>query len=276
MNIINPQTLEDFVLKELEKSPIKISELMAVIQKTRPRTTPQGINRVLRKLESQAIVFRANGYVTIDAFWVDAVRQYINTVEKSLYGFKSSYNFFQLQDEESVTFEFKNAYDMNRMWAHVLQLMFQNGKKCLYGIGERDWFSFITDKNQRHTTEFAVQYKRHTLLMAGGKGVRARQAKQLIKNLGKDFVQYYVYTKLPFTKQSTYISVVDSFVCEVSVSRKTQTKINKWFEIEQEVTQKDKEELVAIIKTPGRAKLKITNSKQKADEIIKKLVYNPQ
>lgn len=279
MFLSKPQFIEDVILNELKKGPLKSSDLVSTVKKLRSAKTKQGVYKTLKKLNSEEIITLKKGIITLNTVWLRKLHNYLATAQKNyldkiiLPGY-----FTNLEEGERFIFNFKNPELLDSYWGHVLVTLMQiiPPDKHFFAYNPQYWFILARRENEERFLQSVKESGRQFLMTVAGKNYLD---KKLTGILDKSFFQYYMLGKPLFKKNNYYINAIDDYVIEVLIDERISKQIENFYE---QATKLDDNAIIGlkkIISQEGKNKFIISRNKRKADKfrnMVKKYFYTPK
>lgn len=268
MNILKPASIEEYIVKTLQKQAFSGSELLAEIKKFRPRTTKQALYSALRKLTSAEIVVMHNMRISLSSIWITKMAEFF-TLAKHFYTktVTTDEGFLNLEDGDRVTYSFKNPNITDIFWGHAVDILCEITplSEPYYIYDPHEWFMLARETEAPLLKKIAMT-DRQVLILVGGSTFLD---KYIIKQFEGTAVQYHPTNELLFDKRNYYVNIFDDFIIEAYLDETTAKKIDDFYttttvwDHEQEVS------LKKIIADEGKNKLVISRNRKKAEKLKK-------
>ncbi len=273
MNILKPQSLEDYIIFLLQKDSCSGSELLTTIQTRRPGTTKQALYSALRKLKSTEIVVVHKMRISLSSIWVTKMAEFF-TLAKHFYTKTTTTDegFLNLEDGDRVTYSFKNPTITDIFWGHATAILSEitPPSEPMYAYNPHEWIMLVRPEIETDLFKKVTSSGKQILLLAGG-------TTPLDKIISKEFdgtiKQYHPTNELLFDKRNYYLNIFDDFIIEAHLDEATAKKIDDFYNTTTEWNPTTEAILKKIIANEGKNKLTISRNRKKADK-LKKMFKN--
>lgn len=260
--------LKSIVIDLLGRGGMKAIGLVETVKALRPRTTKQGIYKVLRSLKNEEIVVFKKKEVSLSSLWIKKLEHFIETA-------KASYNhpkdpgssFLFLKEGEKISYFFKTFEDTDRFWIHAFDLLGDNTDKSIPVLiyNPHEWFLLARKDSELRLFDHLTKNNRNLQSLVAEKDPLDIYVKRFFN--GKT-LQYYSLGKYPYPSKYN-VNVFGDFLIEVDLDQAMTNKIDSVYKKYQEFSPSILFELLGIIRTKGRNKLTISRNKKKAEAIRK-------
>jgi hypothetical protein len=269
MNILKPQSIEEYVISLLQKESCSATELLALIRKYRPKTTKQALYATLRKLRSSEIIVIHKMRVSLSSIWVTKMAEFF-MLSKHFYTktVTTDEGFLNLEDGDRVTYSFKNPNITDIFWGHAFNILAEitNITEPIYIYNPHDWFMLARPETEKILFE-KITTKGKQILVLGG-GVTFLD-KFILKEFNGDTAQYHPTKELIFEKRNYYINIFGDFIIEVHLDEVSTKKIDTFYNNTIIWNTETETKLKKIITNEGKNKLTISRNKKRSDKLKK-------
>lgn len=264
---ITGYSIENEIISQLQKRSMTAMEILAVIQKDRPKTTKQAVYLAIRNLKGEEIITTHAKLVSLSRIWVGKMADFYAVARKQYAeSAVADSGFLNLEEGDRISYSFKNPITTDVFWSHTLSVLADvaaKGEPVLIW-NQHEWF-FLS-----HLESERALFKQ---MLSAGKQVFVLCANQdpLDKQVSKEFdgdrSQYHTLGKQLFEKSNYYVNVVGDFVLEVWLDEKVSKKIDQFYKSHKQFTEEAMREIQKITQEEGRTKLLISRNKKKAQKI---------
>lgn len=267
MNLLVPTTIEDFIIKLLQKKPLSAAELLGTIRESRPGTTKQALYAALRKLKTAEVVVMAHMRISLSSVWVIKMTEFFQTA-KHFYAKTAltDEGFLNLGDGDRISYSFKSPNLTDIFWGHAFDILSEVTPitEPIYIYNPHEWFFLARHETEKTLFQKITKSGKQILVIVGG---TTYLDKMVSKEFDGGFSQYYPTKNPLFPKRNYYINVFGDFIIEAWLDEDISRKLDDFYEktIHWDlVTQEKIRELVA---GEGRNKLVISKNGRRASKI---------
>ncbi|MEI8223897.1 MAG: hypothetical protein WCG20_02120 [bacterium] len=269
MNILKPQSIEEYIVSLLQKNSRSGSELLTAIQSKRPGTTKQALYASLRKLRSDEIVVVHKMRISLSSIWVTKMAEFF-TLAKHFYTKTTTTDegFLNLEDGDRVTYSFKNPNVTDIFWGHAFDILAEITPitEPVFLYNPHDWFMLARPETEKLLfKKFAKAGKQLLILVGDAKPLD----KYIIKEFDGTIAQYHPTNELVFDKRNYYVNIFDDFIIEVHLDEITTKKIDEFYNTANDWNPENEAVLKKIIANEGKNKLTISKNRKKAEHLKK-------
>lgn len=269
MNILKPTSIEEYIIKTLQKQAFSGSELLIEIKKYRLRTTKQALYSALRKLRSAEIVVMHDMRISLSSIWVTQMAEFFS-LAKHFYTktVTTDEGFLNLEDGDRVSYSFKNPNITDIFWGHAFDILAEITPihEPVYLYNPHDWFMLARPETEKLLFQKFAQAGKQLLLLAGG---ITFLDKYIIKEFDGTIAQYHPTNELLFDKRNYYVNIFDDFIIEAYLDESTAKKIDDFYNTTTEWNASTEAVLKKIIAHEGKNKLTISRNRKKAEKLKK-------
>ncbi len=271
MNLINPQKIEDLILKLLMKGELNTTSLLSHIREIRKDTTKQGFYAALRKLKAEEVILIYKGTVSLNTVWIKKMRDAFEILGRTYTTEQTSFDVLDLQDKESISYSFSTIKNLDIFWGHSQNILMHNtpNHEPIYAYDPHYWFYLARKDTESELLKEIVQNKRQFLMSVGNS---AGLDKLIKPDFNNNYLQYN-YAKM-FEADNYYMTVIGNYITEVYLDENISEKIHQIYKS----TRTDDKNAILLLKTfleaRARNRIKISRNKNKADKLKKKLGKN--
>jgi hypothetical protein len=265
------QPIEQLILEMLQRGTISTIKLIESIFNIRPKTTKQGVYRVLRKLKTEEKIVLHGKSVSLNLHWIKNMHEFFSLAQ--FYYTPKSVNpdsFLNVREKDKIVYFFKNLNLLDAFWSHAFHMFSEvmDPQEPIFVFNPHEWFAYA-----RHETEQTLiktmQEKNRQVLITVAHGDPLDKA--LKKKFGSDFLQYNIADKKIFEKQNYYLNIFNDCLIEVFLDQAIANQIDRFFKQTTIFDHKAREQLLEIISQNGKNKLVISKNKLKAEKYKKLL-----
>mgnify|MGYP001605112885 CR=1 FL=1 len=270
MDIMNPSSIEDHILTTLKDGPLPIVKLIEIIEKSRPRTTKQGVYLIIRKLKKQEIVVVHKKTIHLSSVWLTWMTEFLDQARYNTEHTVSPGNsFLNLKDGEKLQYSFKNPILTDAFWSHVFITLVDSSapQNSVLIYNPHEWFLVVRTENE--TSLFQRIYDRGQKL-AVLTGHNTALDKSMRVHFDGTHGLYETPEEMPFEKTNYYLNVIGDFVIEAWLDKKISTQMNEFYARTATLNDSAKKELEDLLMQKGKNKFSISHNKRKADTIRRK------
>ena len=271
MSIIQPNSIEDFIINNLQKGSLPIVKLIKIIEIARPGTTKQGVYKVIRSLKKDEVVVISNKNIGLSGVWLAKMEEFFakTSLDKTNAKDGPEKSFLNLRPGERLQYYFRNPILTDAFWSHVfiklISVSPSNNPVLIYNPHE--WFLLARQENEmglfNRITErgqkLAVLVDHNTPL-----------DKVIRNNFDNKMRMYETLPKALYPKNNYYINVIADFVIEVWIDKKVGANIETFYSQTNEFGPNERECFERILGQKGRNRFSISHNKRKADAIRRK------
>ncbi len=271
MNLVNPENIEEQIIKLLQKKSLSGMDLLVAIEKVRPKTTKQAVYSILRKLKKDEIVVTHGKMVSLSSLWIARMGDFFTTARhyytNSAVGDEG---FFNLSAGERVSYTFHNPSTTDIFWGHAFAVLAEMTPTTepIYIWNPHEWFFLVRGTSEKMIFDTITATGKQILLACANKD-------PLDKYVAKEFdgknSQYHMTDQYLFEKKNYYINVFGDFVIEVWLDETTSDAIDVFYKKTPEWDDSAQKEITDIATKKGKTKMTISNNPKKAQKIRKGL-----
>lgn len=266
MNILKPQSIEEYIISFLQKESRSGPELLELIRKHRSGTTKQALYAALRKLRAAEIVVIHNMRISLSSIWVTKMAEFF-TLAKHFYTktVTADEGFLNLQDGDRVTYSFKNPNITDIFWAHAVDILCEITPipEPYYIYDPHEWFMLARETEEPLLKKIGLT-GRQVLILVGG---ATFLDKMIIKKFENTAAQYHPTNELIFDKRNYYVNIFDDFIIEAYLDETTAKRIDDFYSTTTTWNNEKKILLKKIIADEGKNKLVISRNRKKAEKL---------
>lgn len=269
MNILHPQTVEDYLVCFLQKKSETGTDLLALIQNKRPGTTKQALYSALRKLKLEEIIVMHNMRISLSSVWVVKMTEFFQ-LAKHFYvkSAMTDEGFLNLEDGDRIAYSFKSPIMTDVFWGHAFDILAEvmpvNDQVYIYNPHE--WFFLARHESERLIMDRIIQAGKQIFLMvAGTKLLDKMTSKEADGNL----FQFYATDEQLFEKRNYYLNVFGDFILEAWIDENVARKIDRFYETVTVWNDEAKKRLQNIVAEEGKNKLVISRNMKRAEKFKK-------
>jgi hypothetical protein len=149
----NPKrTIEQLLLETLQKGTDSASELIKKISIIRPKTTKQGVYRVLRKLRSEEKIVVHGKSISLSLHWIKNMSEFFS-VAQFYYSPKisGSDSFLNVKEKDKIVYFFKNLNLLDSFWSHAFYMFNEilNPKEPIFIYNPHEWFAYARQETEQ-------------------------------------------------------------------------------------------------------------------------------
>ncbi|MFA4872151.1 MAG: hypothetical protein WC610_03815 [Patescibacteria group bacterium] len=268
------QPIEQLILKTLQKGTISTIKLIENISTIRPKTTKQGVYRVLRKLKDEEKIVIHGKSVSLNLHWIKNMNEFFSLAQ-FYYSPRvaSPDGFLNVREKDKIVYFFKNLNLLDSFWSHAFHMFAEisNPKEPIFVYNPHEWFAYARQETEQTLIKTMNEKTRQVLITVAHSNPLDRELK---KKFGSDLLQYNISDKKIFDKQDYYFNIFGDCLIEVFIDQKISEQIDKFFEKTKFFDDKASEELLEIVSRSGKNKLVISRNKKKVEKYKKTLSKN--
>ncbi len=265
------QPIEKLILQMLQKGAISTIKLIENIFTIRPKTTKQGVYRVLRKLKNEEKIVIYGKSVSLNLHWIKNMNEFFSLAQ--FYNTPKVANpdgFLNVQEKEKIVYFYKNLNLLDSFWSHAFHMFNEvlNPKEPIFVFNPHEWFAYARQETEQILIKTMKEKSRQVLItVAHGYPLD----KELKKKFRNDFLQYSIADKKIFEKQNYYFNIFNDCLIEVFLDQVIAKQIDRFFKKTTNFDDKAGEQLSEIISKNGKNKLVISKNKIKSEKYKKLL-----
>ena len=260
----------EYIINLLSDAPMTGPMIVQALKKERS-ISKETTYRLLRGLISDEVLQKIRGLYSLNRHWLQYMQTFARSNLSNIPMF-DVHNVLDFEDEDTVTYSFKNSDLMGTYWGHLGDLVMQahDADISFYIFHPHEWLIHARIASE---TFFLKQFEdNHRIIFfnIGGNEI-------LDKKFKKDWKSKYrkINTGVSIgTKKNRYINVIGDFIFEVTTSAGFEDLIGGFFKKHTEVTDTNREELNEIINMKYKTKLNFSRNKKKAEQWRKRLGRN--
>ena len=268
------QPIERLILETLQKGTTSTTKLIENIFAIRPKTTKQGIYRVLRKLRDEEKIVIHGKSVSLNLHWIKKMNEFFSLAQ-FYYSPKvaSSDSFLNVTEKDRIVYFFKNLNLLDSFWSHAFHMFTEisNSKEPIFVYNPHEWFAYARQETEQTLFKTINEKTRQVLITVAHSDSLDRELK---KKLRGDFIQYNIADKKIFEKPNYYFNTFGDYLIEVFIDQTISKQIDKFFKKTKFFDDKANKELLEIVSKSGKNKLIISRNKKKAEKYKKTLSKN--
>lgn len=274
MNIRRNQPIEQLIIKTVQKGTISTIKLIENISAVRPKTTKQGVYRVLRKLRDEEKIVIHGKSVSLNLHWIKKMNEFFSLAQ-FYYSPKvaSPDDFLNVREKDKIVYFFKNLNWLDSFWSHAFHMFAEvsNPKEPIFVYNPHEWFAYARQETEQTLIKTMNEKTRQILITVAHSDPLDRE---LRKKLQGDFVQYNIAGRKIFEKSNYYFNIFDDYLIEVFIDQKISERIDKFFGKTKFFNDEASKELLEIISRSGKNKLVISRNRKKSEKYKKTLSKN--
>jgi len=271
MSIVNPTSIEDLIVSNLQNGSLPIVKLIKTIEVARPGTTKQGVYKVIRSLKKDEIVVISNKSISLSGVWLAKMEEFFAKarLDKTNIENGPENSFLNLRPGERLQYYFRNPVLTDAFWSHVFINLVESSspQNPILIFNPHEWFMLARKENEtglfdritKRGQKLAVLVDHNTLL---DKAIR--------NNFDNKMSMYETLSESLYSKNNYYINVIADFVIEVWIDKTVSADIETFYSQTKEFGLNEKQTLEKILMQKGRNRFSISHNKRKADAIRRK------
>jgi hypothetical protein len=268
------QPIELSILKTLQKGTISSVKLIESISILRPKTTKQGVYRVLRKLKKEEKIVIHGKLVSLNLHWIKNMNEFFSLAQFH-YSPKvaSPDGFLNVREKDKIVYFFKNLNLLDSFWSHAFHMFAEtlNPKEPIFVYNPHEWFAYARQETEQTLIKTMNEKNKQVLITVANNDPLDRELK---RKFGSDLLQCDISDKPLFERQNYYFNVFGDFLVEVFIDQIIAKQIDEFFKKTKEFDDKAREDLSKIVSKSGRNKLIISRNYKKAAKYKKTLSRN--
>lgn len=268
------QSIEQLVLKTLQKGTTSTIKLIESISIIRPKTTKQGVYRVLRKLKNEEKIVIYGKSISLSLHWIKNMNEFFSLAQ-FYYSPKvaSPDGFLNVREEDKIVYFFKNLNLLDSFWSHAFHMFAEilNPKEPILVYNPHEWFAYARQETEQTLIKTMNEKNKQVLITVAHNDPLDKELKKKFRN---DFLQYNITDKNIFKKQNYYLNIFGDCLIEVFIDQKITKQIDNFFKKTNFFDDKAREELSEIVSKNGKNKLIISRNENKAKKYKKTLSKN--
>lgn len=268
------QSIEQLVLKILQKGTIPTIKLIESVSIIRLKTTKQGVYRVLRKLKAEEKIVIHGKSISLNLHWIKNMNEFFSLAQ-FYYSPKvaSPDGFLNVREKDKIVYFFKNLNLLDSFWSHAFHMFAEvlDPKEPILVYNPHEWFAYARQETEQTLIKTMNEKNRQVLITVAHSDPLDKELK---KKFGSDLLQYDIADKNIFEKQNYYLNIFGDCLIEVFIDQKIAKQIDDFFKKTKFFDDKAREELLEIISKNGKNKLVISRNKKKTEKYKKILSKN--
>lgn len=263
--------IEQLVLRGLQPGTLPTRQLIQRISARRPKTTKQGVYRVLRKLKAEEKVVVHGKMVSLNLHWIKT-RQMFFTLAEYYYSPQaaSANGFLNIREKDKIVYSFKNLQLLDSFWSHAFYLFAQSlpSRVPIFVYNPHQWFSYARQETETMLIKTMREKRRQILITVAYQNTLNQHLK---KKFTGDLTQYMITNRLLFNKSNYYLNIFGDVLIEVLIDNSIAGKIHQLFSQAKVFDDQAKSKLTQIVAQDGRNTLVISRNMEKAEKYKKSL-----
>lgn len=259
------------VLDILSAKPrLTIKELYTYFQKQyKSGLTLQAFYNLINQMVEQRVLVKEDHLVSIDAAWMYQLMKFSQQLQHTYLGNKATLANILLREGEERTFTFPNPIAADNFWTHAIIVITLHRAETshkdpdVYAYTEHAWYQLIRTNQERALNEAYEQQRMHVYHVVGSHTFLNTLTPQLVK---QDNVHVRIRSLDTFPP-NTYIQVIGDFIFETALPKYIHTMVEEYYAAVNTVPDFDAEQLLELMKQPGRTNLTISRKKKRAAKI---------
>lgn len=270
MKTLAPKHIREIILSALRSGPLRTSEIIKKVDRSRPGFTEQGIYKALRIMKAEEVIVVHKKFVSLNAPWVLKMSDYFSTARRAYLKDRSSTgHFMDLREGESIRYQFRDAVSTDAFWIHTLHILVEAHPGARwFGYNPHCWFFLVRPQSERAFKSFVEKKGGVYVMTVNGKTPLDRHIRAEFD--GKH-AKYHMGDKPLFPKNNYYLNVIGDFIVEAWIDKKVAAKIGKLYQSTIKYSEEAVKELADIVNSRGRSRLVISRETGKAGKLAKQL-----
>lgn len=256
-------SIEDAVIKLLQKGSLPISELIDKVDSLRHGATRQGVYRVLRKLKREEKIVIHKKSVSLNLQWLRRMSEYFSVAQYYYSPKHSSPDFFlNLEEREKIVFTFKTLLDLDIFASHVIHMLTEimEEHEPVLAFNPHEFFSYGRREAEKMLFEAMREMKKQVFILSSHENPLDSALK---KQFDGTSVQYHIVPTVPFDKGNYYFNVYGDYLLEFILDTRVGDELEAFYAKTVVFDDQAEKELSEIFVHKGRHKLTITKNKRK-------------
>ncbi len=267
MDLKNPQTIEEVIIKALGDKALSGEVLLSECQKLKKGFTKQALYQLLRKLIVKEVVVKHGKLFSLSQIWVLKMKDFFSLAQKH-YGLEEQGDdFLSLSDGDKVIYSFKSPVEADKFWGHAFNILGGNllGKEPLYIYNPHEWFFFARKESEEFLFQELQKRNQKVWLICGGKTLLD---KHITKYFDGSILQYYMTEEVIFEARNYYLNIFGDYIIEARIDESVAKQVDSFYHEHDKVTEKTSQILTSLL-TQGKTNLTISRNKNKAEKLKK-------
>jgi len=221
----------------------------------------------------QRVLVKEEHLLSLDAAWIHNLVNFTDNLQRIYFGQEASVVSILLREGESKKFTFERVLDMDNFWTHALILIthyVQNQKDVDingYNYNEHCWFQLVRTSQEQFLAD-SYQKKDMKWYMVSRLTFLDSLTPQLVDMKG--FL--YSTDKKKLFPNNHYEMTVGDFIFETSLPNYIWELMEKVYSKTKSLAEFKAEDILKLIKEPGRTTLTISRDKKRAIEFRRKIL----
>ncbi len=264
------KSVEDEVLRVLQKGTLLGTEIVRQVSLLRPHTTKQGVYRVLRKLKDEEKVAIHGKFVSLNIQWVNAMSEFFSLAGFHYSGSTGTDSFLNIKGRDKITYSFKNLNLLDVFGIHALHMMGMviDKRVSLFAYNPHEWFFWARREAEEVFKEAMNKDGRQLFLVSSH---RDPLDLELRKHYQGDLLQYYIVDKPLFPKGNYYFCLFGDYLMEIYFDEKIVEELDEFYKMTKTWNEEARLALQEIVLKSSKNKLVISKNRRKIDRYKKML-----
>jgi hypothetical protein len=261
------KAIDDLVIESLAKNPyIEGPNLVALVKKSRPKTTKQAVYIALNTLLENEVAAKVGSTYFISRIWLNKIHHLFKQDSIPEVGKDGIFN---MKDGESISYHFPSMLVCDTYWAHLVNVLIDWIPKNMPSFIWNPHDFFVIGRNQVEIDIFE-KFKttdKYGFFIIGGNTT-------LDKEFKKTWTNSHVSINIDETTlfaNNHYLNIFDDFIIEVYIDIVLATKIEGFYKANPRITLEKTQEFEKLLSQKYPVRMKISRKKKKALALRKKL-----
>ncbi|MEK7621988.1 MAG: hypothetical protein AAB415_02300, partial [Patescibacteria group bacterium] len=254
-----------------QKGTMPTIKLIESVSAIRPKTTKQGVYRVLRKLRDEEKIVIHGKEASLNLHWLKDRNEFFSLAQfYYLPKVASPDNFLNVREKDKIVYFFKNLNLLDSFWSHAFHMFAEtiSPKEPIFVYNPHEWFAYARQETEQTLLKTMAEKTRQVLITVAHNEPLDRE---LRKKFSGDLAQYHIADKKIFEKDNYYFNIFGDCLIEVFIDQVISKQIDEFFTKTKIFDDQTSDELSVIVSKIGKNKLIISRNKKKAEKYKKTL-----
>lgn len=254
--------VEELVLENLQRGTLLATDIVRQASLLRPKTTKQGVYRVLRKLKKEEKVAIHGKSVSLNIQWVKSMSEFFSLAEFYYSGASGTDSFLNIRGRDKIAYSFKDMNSLDVFGVHALHMMGMVVEKQipLFVYNPHEWFFWARREAEEIFKVAMNKDERQLFLVSSHDDPLDLELKKYYQG---DLLQYHIVEQPLFIKSSYYFVIFGDYLMEVYFDEKIVEELDQFYKETKEWNKEAKENLQKIILKSSKNKLIISRNSKK-------------
>lgn len=254
--------IEEYIIELLDQGTFTGPELLALIHKTKPAITKQGLYKSLRQLFKDEVISKTGTQYSLNRIWLRKIHSFVERHMQDI-SIVDAGHILDFENGDTVTYRFKSPYLLDIVWGHLYDILYEVNPAHLPSLNyhPHEWLRISRPETEKYWLNRFDADKKMMLFSIGGS---SPLDKDFQKNWSSEYVKINTGESYGL-KPNQYLSIVGDYVFEVTTDLAFEKQIDDFFMAHKKLDETTEKEIGGLSRMKYQSKLKLTKNKKKAD-----------